>query len=62
MKGDREKCYAAGCGEYLSKPIDNGELYRLLAKYLRRDVSLDDITQIPETLLVPRPALPYPPR
>jgi HPt (histidine-containing phosphotransfer) domain-containing protein len=34
MKGDDEKCFAAGCTEYLTKPIDRKKLAETLAKYL----------------------------
>jgi len=34
MKGDDEKCFAAGCNEYLSKPADRKKLVDTLAKYL----------------------------
>jgi signal transduction histidine kinase/CheY-like chemotaxis protein/HPt (histidine-containing phosphotransfer) domain-containing protein len=34
MKGDDEKCYAAGCDEYLTKPIDRKKVLAALAKYL----------------------------
>jgi CheY-like chemotaxis protein len=34
LSGDREKCFAAGCNEYLSKPITKAELMRVLANYL----------------------------
>ena len=34
MKGDDKKCIDAGCDEYLSKPIDQRELLKMLDKYL----------------------------
>jgi len=34
MKGDEEKCLAAGCDGYLSKPISQDKLHAVLAKYL----------------------------
>ena len=34
MKGDDEKCFAAGCNDYLSKPIDRKKLVETLSKYL----------------------------
>ncbi|MDD5010646.1 MAG: ATP-binding protein [Phycisphaerae bacterium] len=34
MKGDDEKCFAAGCTEYLTKPVDRKKLAETLAKYL----------------------------
>ena len=34
MKGDREKALAAGCDEYLSKPIDTKELRAILTRRL----------------------------
>jgi signal transduction histidine kinase/DNA-binding response OmpR family regulator len=34
MKGDDEKCFAAGCSDYLSKPVDRKKLVETLWKYL----------------------------
>lgn len=34
MKGDKEKCLAAGMNDYISKPIEPEELYRVLKKWL----------------------------
>lgn len=33
MKGDKEKCIASGMDEYLSKPINPDELYKIVEKY-----------------------------
>jgi signal transduction histidine kinase/CheY-like chemotaxis protein/HPt (histidine-containing phosphotransfer) domain-containing protein len=34
MKGDDEKCFAAGCSDYLPKPINRKKLVEILSKYL----------------------------
>jgi CheY-like chemotaxis protein len=36
MKGDREKCIAAGASDYISKPVDTEQLRSLLAIWLHR--------------------------
>jgi signal transduction histidine kinase/CheY-like chemotaxis protein len=37
MDGERERCLAAGCDDYVRKPIDHSELVSSLAKYLRAE-------------------------
>ena len=34
MKGDREKCIAAGASDYISKPVDVDQLISLLRVWL----------------------------
>ncbi len=34
MKGDEEKCFAAGCDDYISKPIEHKKFLNILGKYL----------------------------
>ena len=34
LKGEREKSIAAGCDNYISKPIDSRELLAMVGKYL----------------------------
>jgi CheY-like chemotaxis protein len=36
MKGDREKCLDAGAWDYISKPVDIGQLLVVLRAWLHR--------------------------
>jgi CheY-like chemotaxis protein len=36
MKGDQDKAFAAGCDDYVSKPIDTRELPDTIARHLAR--------------------------
>jgi CheY-like chemotaxis protein len=36
MKGDREKCIAAGASDYIAKPVDSDQLISLLRVWLYR--------------------------
>lgn len=38
MDGDDKKCIEAGCNDYLAKPIDRKELFKMIANHLSSDV------------------------
>lgn len=50
---DKERCFAAGCNDFLVKPIDRQYLYKVLSKYLKTDNTdiLADSKPIVSTLI-----------
>ena len=52
MRGDRERCLAAGMDDYITKPIDHLELARILARFLPSGASekiVTEPTRLPQT-------------
>jgi CheY-like chemotaxis protein len=48
MKGDEERCLAAGMDGYLTKPIRPEELYELLAKCMANAAGINGFSAIVE--------------
>ena len=45
MSTDRDRCFAAGCDDFVSKPVTRTELVRLLAVHLRRSQTVQSAAQ-----------------
>jgi signal transduction histidine kinase/CheY-like chemotaxis protein len=50
MEGDRQKCFNAGCDDYLSKPVNKGKLSEVLGKYLKRQETSESLIAQADTL------------
>jgi len=47
LKGDSEKCFQAGCDDYISKPIDKKTLVEVIEKHIERNtISVDDVIKV----------------
>jgi PAS domain S-box-containing protein len=49
MKEDKDRCLTAGMDDYLSKPIKNNDLRRMIKKYLREKIQI--IEQVNEIII-----------
>jgi PAS domain S-box-containing protein len=57
MKEDRQECLAAGCSDYLAKPIDRDRLVAVLTPYLRSKED-DSMSTQPRTTDASQPSAP----
>ncbi len=57
MKGDRERCLAAGMDDYIAKPLRSAELFQIVEQFSRRPA----IQKAAQTTRTPESAPPRPP-
>ncbi len=48
MEGDRERCLQAGMNGYIAKPVSQAHLVETVARYLRGEAGVRDLTPSPE--------------
>ncbi|MCP4217214.1 MAG: response regulator, partial [bacterium] len=48
LKGDKEKCLKAGMDDYISKPINPRELFKVIEKWVRKSKQRDTVSLKPE--------------
>lgn len=61
MKGDEEKCVAAGCTGYLTKPVDIDRLLETMAAIVGRDLSRPPVAADPKPVKASPPVPASPP-
>jgi len=44
LKGDREKCIDAGMNDYVSKPIESNEIYKIIIKWILKEEIYEQIS------------------
>jgi len=53
MNGDQERCLAAGMDAYLSKPVNSGDLFRILESYLQGERAPRPVPAVPVLESIP---------